>query len=153
VSTDDKPRLSTKRLLLVLGGAMAVLCVVFGGAIVKQHRAFTEYRRTTVEETTLPWDAGAVEPDECVRFAVDWAMACPGLGTWCENEAPQLVGRCMASRDRTAYCSALGDAAARTDFGYESCATLREPLDGRHAQKSHKKFCAAAYRAVAQSCK
>jgi hypothetical protein len=153
VTTVDRPRLSTKRLLLVLGGAMAVLCVVFGGAIVRQHRAFTEYHRVTVEAATLPWETATMEPDECVRFAVDWAMECPGLGTWCENEAPRLVGRCMASRDRTAYCAALGDAPARTDFGYAECATLRVPLDGRHAQKAHKKFCASAYRAVAQTCK
>jgi hypothetical protein len=153
VTAPDRPRIGTKRLLLVLGGAMCVLCVVFGGTIVKQHRAFSEYRSATLETGPLPWDSADVAPDECVRFAVDWGMACPGLGTWCENESPRVVERCMQSRDRTQYCAALGDAPSRTDFGYDECARLREPLDGRHAQKAHKKFCAAAYRAVAQSCR
>lgn len=149
----SRPRLSTRRLLLVIGGGTSVLCVIFGATIVRQHRAFSEYRRATLESGPMPWETAAMEPAACVGVAVEWAMACPGLGTWCENEAPRLVTNCMASRDRTEYCAEVGDAPARTDFGFDACVQMRETVGGRQAQRSHKKFCAAAYRAVAEACR
>ena len=95
----------------------------------------------------------AMEPEACVSFATEWAMACPGLGTWCESEAPRLVMQCMASRDRTLFCTATGDATGSTEFGYDDCARLREDVDGTYAKRSHKKFCGAAFRAVAEHCR
>lgn len=136
----------------MIGAVVVVLCAAFGVAIVRQHGAFQDYRGVTVREGHMPWDARELDPEACVRFAVDWAMACPGLGTWCENEAPRLVSTCMAAHDRSAYCVAQGDAVGSTEFGYAACTAMREDVEGRHAQRSHKKFCAAGYRAIAAHC-
>ena len=129
------------------------MCVIFGVAIVRQHDAFQRYRAATLEAGPLPWAGEAMEPEACVSFATEWAMACPGLGTWCESEAPRLVMQCMASRDRTLFCTATGDATGSTEFGYDDCARLREDVDGTYAKRSHKKFCGAAFRAVAEHCR
>lgn len=145
--------MSTRRLLLVLGGAVAVLCVVFGVAIVRQQSAYRAYYEATVVRATPRWQTQDVTPDECVALSVDWALACPGLGTWCDAEAPRQVGACLESRDRTAYCTELGDRGGSTEFGVEECTTMREGVEGRSVLRSHKKFCASGFRAVAEHCK
>jgi hypothetical protein len=150
-AADRRP--STRRLLLVLGAIVAVVCVAFGLAIVRQQRAFAEYRAATLESGPMPWTSTPMTPDDCVRYAVDWAMACPGLGTWCESEAPRVVGNCMAAQDRATYCAELGVAGGSTEFGYAQCTEMRAALEGQYAQRGHKKFCAAGYRAVAEHCR
>lgn len=140
-------------MLLVLGLVVAAVCVAFSVAIVRQQRSFEEYRVATLESGPLPWADTPMTPDECVGFAVDWAMACPGLGTWCESEAPRVVGRCMAAQDRREFCTTNADALASTGYGVQECVTMRERIDGQYAQRGHKKFCAAAYRSVAEHCR
>lgn len=145
--------MSTRRLLLVLGGAVSVLCVVFGVTIVRQQNAFRAYYDATVRDATPRWQIEDTTPEACISLVVDWALACPGLGTWCDAEAPRQVHACMASRDRSAYCRELGDRGGSTDFGVAQCTAMREGVEGRAVLKSHKKFCAAGYRAIADYCK
>ncbi len=145
------PRVNARRLVVGIAAAIVVLAVVFGTTTLRQQARYREYREATLAR--VPWAAAAIEPEACVTFAVDWAMACPGLGSWCESEAPRLVTQCMQHGERAAYCDALGDAVASTDFGVTQCERMREHVEGRHLQRAHKKFCAAAVRAVAEHCR
>ncbi|MBK6917265.1 MAG: hypothetical protein IPH07_07690 [Deltaproteobacteria bacterium] len=147
------PRRSARRLLLGLAVVVVALSAVFGVTTVRQQRRFRDYREQTLADAVVPWTSAELGPEACVAFGVEWAMGCPGLGTWCENEAPVVVGRCMASRDRSGWCRAKGDALFSTDFGVKDCEQLRASVDGKYAQRAHKKFCAAAQRALAEHCR
>jgi hypothetical protein len=146
-----RPR--TRGLLIGLGALVVLLCVVFGVTVLRQHTQYAEYRAATLEAGPLPWTQRTMSVEECVGWSVDWAMACPGVESWCANEAPRLTGACLASADRREVCETLGDAVASTTFGYAECEAMREPVEGRYTKRNHKKFCAASYRAVAEHCR
>jgi len=147
-------RAQAGRVLLVIAAALAMLTVVFGTSVLRNRAVFVEYRDATIdnEARPLPWKIEAVAPARCVELAVDWAMKCPGMETWCSNEAPQVALDCMASSDRKDYCQELGEDFRDTHFGVDACLKLRESIEGTHAKRHHKVFCAAAYRAVAAHC-
>lgn len=130
-----------------------VLCVIFGATVIRQKTQFQEYRAATLGSGDLPWTRAPMTVEQCVAFTVDWAMACPGVESWCSNEAPQLTRECLGSQDRHETCEALGDTVASTHFGYAECERMRESVEGRYTKRSHKKFCAASYRAVAEFCR
>src|SRR5690606_21538944 len=114
------------------------------------HDEYKAYRAATLEAGPMPWTREPMSVEQCIEFTVDWAMACPGVESWCAGEAPRLTRECLASADRSDYCRELGDEVASTHFGYAECEALREPVEGRYTKRSHKKFCAASYRAVAE---
>ena len=150
-TSSTRPR--TRGLLLGLGALVVLLCVVFGVTVMRQHAEYAEYRKATLESGPLPWTQRTMSVEECVGWSLEWAMACPGVESWCANEAPRLTRDCMASADRQEICEQLGDAVASTTFGYAECEALRESVEGRYTKRSHKKFCAASYRAVAEHCR
>ena len=96
---------------------------------------------------------GELSIEQCVAFTVDWAMGCPGVESWCSGHAPRLALECLRSADRRPACEALGDEVESTHFGYAECERMREAVEGRYTKRTHKKFCAAAYRAVAEHCR
>lgn len=149
--TAERPR--TRRLLLGVGALVVVLSVVFGVTVMRQQARYKEYRAATLEADPLPWTQRTMSVEECVQFTVDWAMACPGVESWCANEAPRLTRQCLGSADRQQVCTSLGQDVASTHFGYAECEALREPIEGRYTKRGHKKFCAASYRAVAEHCR
>jgi hypothetical protein len=151
--TPPAPRPRTRSLVLGIGALVVLLCVVFGVTVLRQQAEFREYRAATLEAGPLPWTQRTMSVEECVQFTVDWAMACPGVESWCANEAPRLTRECMQSVDRRETCEQLGDTVASTHFGYAECEALREPVEGRYTKRNHKKFCASSYRAVAESCR
>lgn len=146
------PRPRTRGLLLGVGALVVLLCVTFGVMVMRQQAEYREYRAATLESGPLPWTLRTMSVEECVAFTVDWAMACPGVESWCANEAPRLTRQCLESADRREVCERLGDTVASTHFGYAECEALREGVDGRHTKRSHKKLCASAHRAVAEHC-
>jgi hypothetical protein len=150
-NTTTRPR--TRGLLLGVGALVVLLCVVFGVTVLRQQASYREYRAATLEAGPLPWTQRAMSMEECVTFAVDWGMACPGVESWCANEAPRLTRECMESADRREVCEQLGDSVASTHFGYAECEALREPVEGRYTKRGHKKLCASSYRAVAEHCR
>lgn len=152
MSASGQRRGSTK-LLLGIAGVVVLLAVVFGVTTLRQRAAYREYRAQTIEAGPPPWASEAYSVTECVRASVDWAMACPGVESWCAGEAPRLTLECLASRDRSEYCREVGDRVDQTGFGYATCEALREEIEGRYTKRSHKKFCAASFRAVAAHCK
>lgn len=143
----------TRGLLFAIGGVVVALCVAFGVSFVRQKSQFEDYRRTTLDEETMPWEERTLSIEECVEFTVDWAMGCPGVESWCSGHAPRLTLSCLRSADRKETCAALANDMASTHFGYAECEALRESIDGRYTKRSHKKFCAASYRAVAEACR
>jgi len=147
-----EPRRS-RRLLLILGAVVVALCTAFGVNVVRQKARFEDYRAATLEGKTMPWEQSELSVDECVEYTVEWAMGCPGVESWCSAHAPRLTMECLGSADRTEACATLGDVVADTHYGYAECEALREPVEGRYAKRSHKKYCAASYRAVAEYCR
>lgn len=146
-----RPR--TGRLILVVAAVVVVLCIVFGVTVVRQKAQFEEYRAATLDGRTMPWQERTLSVEECVAFTVDWAMGCPGVESWCSGHAPRLTLECLSSADRSTDCETLGDGISSTHFGYAECERMRETVDGRYTKRTHKKFCAAAYRAVAEHCR
>ena len=141
------------RLILVIAAIVLLLCVVFGVTVVRQKAQFEEYRAATLDGRAMPWEDGEQSIEECVAFTVEWAMSCPGVESWCSGHAPRLTLECLRSADRHEACEALGEDVSSTHFGYAECERMRESVEGRYAKRSHKKFCAAAYRAVAEHCR
>lgn len=149
----DPRRPSSMRVLLIIGGIVLALCVVFGVTTVRSRSQYQDYKARTIDAGPPPWDAQHFAVADCVRYSIDWGMECPGVASWCGNEAPVLTRRCLDSQDRSDYCTGQGDAVASTQFGYAECEQLRESVEGKYAKRSHKKFCAASYRAVASMCR
>jgi hypothetical protein len=152
LSDETTPRPSLRPIVLALLGIIVVLGAVFGAVTMHHRGTYEDYRRQTLEEATLPWERAELSPEACVEFAVDWAMACPGLESWCANEAPVLARRCLEAADRTSYCASVADVASSTRFGVAQCEDMRADVQGRYTARNHKKLCAACYRAVAASC-
>ena len=137
----------------MIGGVIVLLCIAFGLAAMRQKSQFEEYRTAKLDEQTMPWADKEQSVDQCVAYTVDWAMGCPGVESWCSAHAPRLTLECLESSDRAQYCETLGDDANSTHFGYSECEAMRESVEGKYAKRSHKKFCAASYRAVAEFCR
>jgi hypothetical protein len=149
----DPTRPSTRKLLAVIGGIVLVLCGVFGYTIVRHRASFDAYVERTLVPGQMPWDARELSVDECAEFGTTWGMQCTGLESWCLAEAPRVTRMCMEAADRTEACRELGDAVETNRFGYHECEALREDVEGRYIKRGHKKYCAASYRAVAESCR
>ena len=140
-------------LLLVIALLLVGLSVVFGVTTIRSHTAFREYKERTLQQQPPPWTQRSMSVPQCVQFTIDWAMDCPSMESWCGNEAPRLTAACLASADRTDYCQEVGDTVASTRFGVHECEALRQDITAKYAKRSHKKYCAAAYRAVAEHCR
>ncbi|MCR9161328.1 MAG: hypothetical protein ACE37F_12285 [Nannocystaceae bacterium] len=143
----------TRGLLLGIGAALVVLSALFGWRTLQQRNEYDAYKRQTMDEADLPWTTEHLEVDACVSWTTNWGMECTGMEAWCLGEAPRLTMACMEASDRAAFCEEAGDAVASTHFGYAECEALREGVQGRHLKRAHKKYCAAAYRAVAEHCR
>ena len=137
----------------MVGAVVVLVCIAFGISVVRQKAEFEEYRAATLDARTMPWEEGELSIEQCVAFTVDRAMGCPGVESWCSGHAPRLALECLRSADRRPACEALGDEVESTHFGYAECERMREAVEGRYTKRTHKKFCAAAYRAVAEHCR
>lgn len=140
---------SATRVLGILAAIVVVLTLVFGISIVRQRRMYRAYVERTLEHR--PPAGRSIE--RCVTDTVDWAMACPGVESWCANEAPRVARECFAPDELATYCRAQGEKVAQTAFGVGECATARETVEGKYAQRAHKKYCASIYRALAEACR
>ncbi len=145
-------RRSSRKLLAIIGGSVAVLAGAFGYVTVKHRDDYRAYRVATVESGSHAWDERRMSIEECVAHATDWGLACPGVESWCLGDAPRVTLMCLQSADRTAECAELGDEVRTNRLGYHECEAMREDVEGRYKKRGHKKYCAANYRAVAEFC-
>lgn len=154
MAPEEEPRPSFGPILLIIGGIMVVLTVVFGFTVIRNSRQFSEYRTATLLDPDHPprWETQTLSVDECIDEAISWGMECPGVASWCQAEIPPVMRTCLESSDRTAYCEEVGDEVMSTRFGYHECEERREDVEGKYARRGHKKYCALSYRAVAGHC-
>jgi hypothetical protein len=141
---------------LVIFVAVVGLTVTFGVTSIRSSREFTEYRERTLghERADAPWNKTEMSVDDCITFAIDWATECPGIQSWCEAEVPNVARACLESRDRREFCEEVGDRILTTGFGFHECEARREKVElEKYARRWHKKYCARAYRAVADHCR
>jgi hypothetical protein len=149
---DDPRRPSARKMVLCIAAAAVVASVVFGVSTLRGRDAYERYKARTLVDEGPPWTHTELSVDACIAFAVDWGVSCPGLESWCVAEAPALARKCFASADRHAYCASVADEVKSTRFGVQACEALRVSIEGRHAQRAHKKYCAAAHRSLAAHC-
>jgi len=151
---DEARRRIGVRVLLALGVALAVLMVVFGQATTKNYERYDAYHKATLDDPANPprWQTEALSVDGCVDEVLDWVEACPGVSSWCEGALPDVMGACLDSQDRSAYCAEVGDAILTTHFGFEQCAARYDAIEGHYTRRYAKKHCALMYRTIAGRC-
>jgi hypothetical protein len=142
------------RVLVIIGVTLMLLMVVFGRATSKGYDEFTAYHEATLEDPDNPprWETEALDVSGCVDESLAWVEACPGVSSWCETTLSDVMGQCLDSQDRTAYCEAVGDAVGSTRFGFEECSARYDQIEGRFTRRYAKKHCALIYRVIAGYC-
>lgn len=140
------------KILWILGGATLLLSLIFAGVTIQTRRNFDDYKVTTLSEGATLWSSRALSVDECVGAVIDWTLECPSIQSWCLGSMPGLLHECLQSQPRTASCKAYGGLVDKTAFGFEECAARYEPVEGKYLRRATKKYCAAAYRSVADFC-
>ncbi len=142
------------RVLLVIGLILSVLMVVFGTTTARSYDEFATYQKATLDNPAAPprWETEALSVDGCVDEVLAWVEACPGVSSWCEGALPDVMNKCLATQDRSAFCDEVGDAVLSTRFGYDECAERYDAIEGRYARRFAKKHCAAIYRVIAGHC-
>lgn len=137
--------------LIVLLGFLA-LTVPLGWSVFREHRAFRDYVRTTLDEPASPppWLDG-YEPEACVGAGLEWLAACQGYEEFCRRAMPRVITGCLAAADRSLWCNDHREELLRTTFGYAQCearAAAGQVPDNRYGRQR----CALAYRTAAEWC-
>lgn len=148
----ERPRRERRNAVVILGGLVA-LTVPFGWSVWSSYAAYCDYVETTLEIPEDPpiWIRRSLTADDCVGEALAWAETCPGFEELCQRALPAVVGRCLASRDRRAWCEANADTLATASYGEDACL---EAVDAGRLVDSgtHRRRCAVAYGAVTEWC-
>lgn len=155
-AVDDEARRRTGvRVLVVIGVVLAILMVVFGTTTARSYDRFESYRQQTLEDPDNPpvWETEALDVDGCVDAVLDWIEDCPGVSSWCQGSLPDVTNKCLATRDRTAYCESVGTEVGSTRFGFDECSARYDAIDGHYARRYAKKHCALIYRTIAGMCR
>ena len=149
-ATGERP----SRILWILGVSVLLLCAVFGWRTVKARRDFDAYRQSTLVEGAdkLPWKSAELVVEACIDFALEWTLACPAMDSWCHGYMSEVLGGCLDSTPRTAYCEKYAQAMALTSYGYAECDERVSRVEMKYRKRATKKICAAAHRAVVAHC-
>lgn len=86
-----------------------------------------------------------LDVEGCVDATLEWARHCKAMKSLCDATTPEMMGKCLAARDRSAYCKKLGDTGKDTHYGYKEC-------KARGVTRKTKKTCSIAYRAIVTHC-
>jgi len=133
---------------MVIGGCMVV------GAALGVFTLFESKRgaENVVTAMQKARKAGAnVDAETCVALALDWHdRDCDAPGKMCLDAVPKLVGECLAAKDRTASCVALGNDEKPSQWAYNRCKA--RGID-RASKKGIKESCTSAWRALDSYCK
>lgn len=144
---------SPRRNALAILAGLAALTLPFAWSVWASYADYRDYVEATLEIPDEPpsWVRRALTADDCVSEALAWAEPCPGFEEFCRRALPAVVGRCLASRDRRAWCEANDETLKTTNYGYDAC---REAVETGRLEDSrmHRQRCAIAYRAVADWC-
>lgn len=140
---------SNLRALFVVIGVVTVLSIILGGLLFWNYSRFRSYAHHTLTgpDANPPWKQGEpFTPEACVDAALDWAADCGGIKALCDEYATRVTQECLAQGDRLAYCTALGNRTATTEFGLQECYARGT----RRHQDSES--CSIAYRAIDAWC-
>ncbi|MEQ9317823.1 MAG: hypothetical protein RIF41_01645 [Polyangiaceae bacterium] len=151
-SETDSPRRAGRNAAAIVIG-LVVVTIPFGWSLWSSYADYRRYVETTLEVPEDPpiWVRRSLTADDCVSEALAWAERCPGFEELCRRALPAVVGRCLASRDRRAWCEANGDTLTTASYGDDAC---EEAIDARRLDdtRTHRHRCAVAYGAVAAWC-
>ncbi|KIG18533.1 hypothetical protein DB30_00218 [Enhygromyxa salina] len=152
--TDAQRNAMGVRVLVIIGVTLVVLMVVFGRATSKGYDQFTAYQDATLKDPDNPprWTTEALDVDGCVDASLAWIEACPGVSSWCESSLPDVMGQCLDTQYRGAYCASVGDAVRSTRFGFDECSARYDQIKGRYARRYAKKHCSLIFRVIAGYC-
>jgi hypothetical protein len=142
------PSRSGRGAWMVIGACMVI------GASLGVFLLFESKRgaETVVNAMTSARQAGAsVDAETCVTLALDWHdKQCDAPGKMCLDAVPKLVGECLAAKDRTNECAALGNDEKPSQWAYHRCKA--RGVDKKSA-KGVKESCTSAWRAFDSFCK
>jgi hypothetical protein len=148
----ESQRVRLRNALVILGG-LAMLTAPFAWSVYASYRDYRDYVFTTLEEPRErpSWSRRSLTSDDCVSEALAWIAPCPGFEELCQQALAEVVGRCLASRDRRAWCQTRSDALKRASYGLGAC---QEHLQtGKLADTAlNRQRCSVGYRAVADWC-
>jgi hypothetical protein len=141
-------------------GAGVVLGVIFTLSTLLALYMFSQYSRTmayvrvtlgdpdrgVMPTETQPWDLAALSPEECVDATLTWTQNCRGIKTMCDMYVERVMGLCMDTQNREAFCMAIVDDTGTTEFGVAECRA-------RGVQRNvNKEACANSYRTIDAYC-
>lgn len=124
-------------------GLLLLLSAVVG--VVAYWRFIVSDRYLRADLNRLSTRGKRLSVEGCVDATVTWASRCQAMKSLCDATGPEMMTRCLAANDRTAYCARLGRTGADTHFGFKEC-------KARHVNRKTKSACADAYRAIATYC-
>lgn len=119
------------------------LSVVIGVVAYWRFIASDRYLRADLKRLAAQGKQLTVEG--CVDATLAWGRSCKAMKSLCDATAPEMMGKCLAARDRSSYCRRLGTTGHDTHFGFKEC-------KARGVDRKSKKTCATAYRAIATHC-
>jgi hypothetical protein len=153
--TDAQRNALGVRVLVIIGVTLVALMVIFGRATSKGYDQFTAYQDATLKDADHPprWETEALDVEACLDESLAWVEACPGVSSWCESSLPDVMGQCLDTQDRTAYCASVGDAVLSTRFGFEECSSRYDQIKGRYTRRYAKKHCSLIFRVIAGYCR
>lgn len=133
-------------------GALLLAAVPWGLSVYRHYDAYADYFRATVVEASPRWAEEPLSPEACLDEGYRWIHGCPGIDDFCESGFRRVVSRCVASRDRTAWCRALNGRWAATTFGYQACEERVAAEDDPDLAETIDDACPLGYRVLADHC-
>ena len=145
---------SRSKIIPIMIVAVVVLCGIFGWRTVKARRDFDAYRiRTLIDEADqLPWAQSPQDVEACIDYALEWTLECPAMDTWCHSYMPDVLGRCLDSQPRDAFCATGVKQEFGTSYGYHECEARVAQVDQKYRKRATKKICVRAKKAVLAYC-
>jgi hypothetical protein len=144
---EERRRTRTARLVII---GLIILAIVLGTMLFMNYSRFLGYVDDTLDddEQTFPWEEVEHYPVEaCVDSALDWAEACVGIKTLCDEYVTRYMNMCLGSESRVDYCNEFTvEDTGTTGFGAEECSARGVQ---RHVDYE---ACSKAYRAIASYC-
>jgi hypothetical protein len=145
---------SPSRILWILGGAILLLCAVFGWRTVDARNDFDDYRQSTLVDgaAELPWQDAEMGVEACIDYALEWALECPAMDTWCHNYLPEVLAKCLDSQSREIFCQEGTTQSFGTSYGYAQCEERVSRVEEKYRKRTTKKLCVRAKKAVLAYC-
>jgi hypothetical protein len=150
---DRKKKVAVAGLVALLIVPLLAISFPYYRSVKTEYEAFHAYVAQTLEDPQAvpPWGTETPSPEGCVGAAIAWGEACPGAREFCKGSVPEVVRRCLEVSDRTAWCSAQGQAWMTGRFGYHDCEARLEGLEGQ-ARRRRESYCAFSWAKVGRHC-